>query len=104
MKESIYAALRGEYGKRSLPTVGTAFDEDHTVIRCPVCRCKALDNYDICRRCGWEYDGFPEDHFSAANGATIKAYRQAYRQIRQSIRKTERIDLDAKKASPEQKR
>ena len=49
MKESIYAAICGEYGKRVLPSVGTAYDEDHTVIVCPVCKRKALDNYDICR-------------------------------------------------------
>ena len=48
MKESIYAALRGEYGKRVLPPVGTAYDEDHTVIVCPICNHKTLDNYDIC--------------------------------------------------------
>ena len=52
MKESIYAALRGEYGKRALPPVGTAYDEDHTVIICPVCKRKTLDNHDICRHCG----------------------------------------------------
>lgn len=80
MKESIYAALRAEYGERILPTVGAAYDEYHTVILCPVCKQKALDNYDVCRHCGWEYDGFPEDHYSAANGATLAAYREQYEQ------------------------
>ena len=80
MKESIYAALRGEYGERVLPSVGTAYDEDHTVIVCPICNHKTLDNYDICRHCGWEYDGFPEDHYSAANGATLVEYREQYKQ------------------------
>ena len=81
MKESIYAALRGEYGEQVLPPVGTAYDEDHTVILCPVCKGKALDNYGICRHCGWEYDGFPEDHYSAANGGTLAEYREQYDQI-----------------------
>ena len=36
MRESINAALRGEYGKRALPPIGTAYDEDHTVNICPV--------------------------------------------------------------------
>ena len=80
MKESIYAALRGEYGKRVLPHVGTTYDEDHTVIVCPICNHKTLDNYDICCHCGWEYDGFPEDHYSAANGATLTDYREQYKQ------------------------
>lgn len=79
MKESIYAAICGEYGKRVLPSVGTAYDEDHTVIVCPVCKRKTLDNYDICLHCGWEYDGFPEDHYSAANGATLTDYREQYK-------------------------
>ena len=81
MKESIYAALRGEYGKRVLPPVGTAYDEDHTVIVCPVCKHKTLDHYAICCHCGWEYDGFPEDHYSAANGATLTDYREQYKQV-----------------------
>ena len=80
MKESIYAALRGEYGKRVLPPVDTAYDEDHTVIVCPICNHKTLDHYAICCHCGWEYDGFPEDHYSAANGATLTDYREQYKQ------------------------
>ena len=78
MKEAIQAAIRGEPGVRELPPVGTPYDEDHTVILCPVCKCKTLDNHDICRHCGWEYDGFPEDHHSAANGGTLIAYREEY--------------------------
>ena len=80
MKESIYAAIRGEYNKRALPPVGTAYDEDYTVIICPVCKHKTLDSHDICRHCGWEYDGFDEDHYSAANGATLAEYRERYKQ------------------------
>ena len=80
MKESIYAATRGEYGKRVLPPVGTAYDEDHTVIVCPVCKHKTLDKYDIFCHCGWEYDGFPENHYSASNGATLADYREQYKQ------------------------
>ena len=80
MKESIYAAIRGEYGNRILPPVGTVYDEDHTVIVCPVCQRKTLDNHDICHHCGWEYDGFPEDHYSAANRATLADYREQYKQ------------------------
>lgn len=79
MKESIYAALRGEYDKRVLPPVGTVYDEEHTVIVCPVCQRKTLDNHDICRHCGWEYDGFPDDHYSAANGATLIEYREQFK-------------------------
>ncbi|MBE6636615.1 MAG: hypothetical protein E7618_02290 [Ruminococcaceae bacterium] len=82
MKESIEAALRGEFGHITLPPVGTVYDEDHTVILCPICEHKTLDNHEICRHCGWEYDGFPEDHYSAANGATPIAYREAYRKAK----------------------
>ena len=78
MKESIVAALRGEYGNRALPPIGSVYDEDHIVILCPVCNYKTLDNYDICHYCGWEYDGFPEDHYSAANGASLSEYRKQY--------------------------
>ena len=78
MQESIHAALRGEYGKRVLPSPGALYDEDRTVIICPVCMHKTLDNHDICPHCGWEYDGFPEDHYSAANGATLSEYRKYY--------------------------
>ena len=36
MKESNYAAIRGEYGKRILPPVGNAYADDHTGIVCPI--------------------------------------------------------------------
>lgn len=80
MKESIYAALSAKYDERDLPPIGAAYDEDHTVILCPVCNRKTLDNYDVCHHCGWEYDGFPEDHYSAANGAILAEYRERYKQ------------------------
>ena len=80
MKESIYAALRGVLGKRELPELGTIVDDIYTVILCPVCHHKTLDNHDICRHCGWQHDGFPEDHYSAANGATLAEYREQYKQ------------------------
>ena len=91
MKESIYAALRGEYGKRVLPPVGTAYDEDHIVIVCPVCKRKTLDNYDICHHCGWEYDGFPEDHYSAANGATLSKYREDFQKVIKEMRDKDNV-------------
>lgn len=81
MKESICAALRGEYGRRVLPRIGTKYDEDHTVIICPICQRKTLDNYDICHHCGWEYDGLPEDHYSAANGATLIEYKEEFHKL-----------------------
>ncbi len=45
---------------------------------CPVCSNETLDDYFICPTCGWEYDAFPEDHYSAANGATLREYRERY--------------------------
>lgn len=78
MKESIYAAIHGVYGKRVLPAVGTNYDDDHTVIVCPVCKRKTLDNHDICNHCGWEYDGFDEDHYSVANRATLADYKKEF--------------------------
>ena len=78
MIESIYAAIRGELGERELPEVGETYDDFYTVILCPVCGHKTLDNYDICRHCGWEHDGFPDNHYSSANGATLKEYREQY--------------------------
>ena len=81
VKDEIYAAISGELGRRELPEVGTVVDGIFTVIICPVCGNKALDNYDICRFCGWEHDVLPEDQFSAANGDTLEGYRRAYNMI-----------------------
>lgn len=75
---SIYAALSGELGRRELPCIGETVDGFFTVILCPVCGNKTLDNHYICHNCGWEYDGFPDDHYSAANGATLSKYRKQY--------------------------
>ena len=47
-------------------------------MKCPVCGNKTYDNYYICPHCGWEYDGLPEDQYSAANGAALKEYRENY--------------------------
>ena len=83
VRNTILAALRGDFGKEALPPLGTVVDDIYTVILCPVCSRKTLDNYSICRHCGWEYDGFGAEHFSAANGATLEEYRRAYIRIRQ---------------------
>ena len=61
-----------------MPPIGTAVDEIYTVILCPVCGNPTLDNRYVCPTCLWEYDGLPEDHYSAANGATLLEYRRAY--------------------------
>lgn len=45
---------------------------------CPVCGNETFDDYFICPTCGWEYDDFPEDHYSAANGATLRECRKYY--------------------------
>lgn len=82
MKNRILAALQGEYDKHDLPKVGTVMDDVYKVIFCPVCGNKTLDNYYICHHCGWEYDGFPEYHYSAANGATLHEYRRAYEKLK----------------------
>ena len=81
MEEMIRSALRGELGARVLGGLGDVVDEIYTVILCPVCGEKTLDNHSICHRCGWEYDGFSEDRYSAANGATLAEYRKAYEKI-----------------------
>ena len=81
IEDKIRSAISGEYGTRELPDVGTRVDDIYTVIRCPVCYNKTLDSYDICCHCGWEYDDFPPDHYSAANGSTLLEYREAYNKI-----------------------
>lgn len=91
MIESIYAAIGTAFGQRELPDVGTRYDDWHTVILCPVCRNKTLDNYDICTHCGWEYDGFSENHYSAANGATLAVYREEFQKAIKEIRRTENV-------------
>lgn len=67
-------------------SVGAKYNEDFTVIICPICGNKTLDFQYICPNCNWEYDGFPEDHYSAANGATLKEYRARYEKQTKSHR------------------
>ena len=83
IKDCISSAIRGERGRYELPDVGEIYDGCHTVILCPVCGNKALDNHGICMHCGWEHDGFGEDHYSAANGATLREYRRQYQKALQ---------------------
>ena len=52
----------------------------YSVVYCPVCGQKTLDNYYICRHCGWEYDYSVENRFSTANRATLRNYRKRYLQ------------------------
>ena len=82
MKNKNIAALQGEYGKRDFPEVGTVMDDIYKVILCPVCGNKTLDNYNICHHCGWENDGFPDYHYSVANGSTLREYRKAYEKLK----------------------
>lgn len=81
MKNRILSALQGEYTTRDLPEFGAMYNDIYKVIHCPVCGRKTLDNYDICTHCGWEYDGFPEYHYSAANGSTLREYRRVYEKL-----------------------
>lgn len=47
------------------------------IVPCPVCGHEMLNNYHICRRCYWEYDGvIDEDEYSDVNRATVRQYRQ----------------------------
>ena len=78
VKDVILAAIRGELGRCELPDAGKIYDGCHTVIYCPICSNKALDNHGICTFCGWEHDGFGEDHYSAANQSTLREYREQY--------------------------
>ena len=79
IEDNIRSALRGEYGARELPDVGTTVDDIYTVIRCPVCYNKTLNNSYICCHCGWEHDDFSD--YSYANGSTLEEYREAYNKI-----------------------
>ena len=81
IEDNIRSALRGEYGVRELPDVGTTVDDIYTVIRCPVCYNKTLNNSYICCHCGWEHDDFFEGDYSYANGSTLEEYREAYNKI-----------------------
>lgn len=47
------------------------------IVPCPVCGHEMLNNYHICRRCLWEYDGVTEeDEYSDVNQSTVHQYRQ----------------------------
>ena len=64
--------------------VGEFYDDIYSVVLCPVCGHKTLDNYYICYVCDWEYDGFSESHYSAANGMALFEYRNEYIKARAS--------------------
>lgn len=51
----------------------------YSVIKCPVCGAKTLNNYYICPECDWEYDGTPEGEYSDVNHATLESYREKYK-------------------------
>ena len=58
--------------------VGVQVDEIFTVVSCPVCGAKTLDNHYICVRCLWEYDGSLETEYSSANKMTLEKYKLKY--------------------------
>ena len=59
--------------------VGDIYDSFYTVITCPICESKTLDNYWICPCCNWEYDGTAHDSYSSCNGTTPAKYRKHYK-------------------------
>ena len=69
--ETIRAALRGDYSRQVHAGVQSA-------IPCPVCGHDTYDNHAICPSCGWQYDGFDEQHYSTANRSTLQEYRALY--------------------------
>lgn len=78
MNTSVLAELRRIFGPRELPAVGTVYEDIYTVVLCPVCGSKTLDNHDICLECGWEYDGRKGDCWSSCNRTTARYYREDY--------------------------
>lgn len=69
--ETIHAALRGDFANQGHAEIQSA-------IPCPVCGHDTYDNHAICPFCGWQYDGFDEQHYSAANRSTLQEYRTLY--------------------------
>lgn len=59
--------------------VGDTYDGFYTVITCPICESKTLDNYWICPCCNWEYDGAAHDSYSSCNRTTPAKYRKHYK-------------------------
>jgi hypothetical protein len=80
MKKLTDIAVKEETAELESLQLGQRVNDVFTVILCPVCEHKTLDNYYICRYCGWEYDGFSDRHYSAANGTTLEEYRENYNQ------------------------
>jgi len=58
--------------------IGDTYDGFYTVIKCPVCGNKTLDNYWICPHCAWEYDGHSENEYSSCNQTTLNRYREQH--------------------------
>ena len=49
-------------------------------LKCPVCgkyEFEEHDDFDICEVCGWENDGYQEEHPDYAGGANIISLNQA---------------------------
>ena len=54
------------------------FKLGYRIVRCPICGKLTLDNYYICSRCGWEYDGTKDlDEYSDCNSGTIRHYKES---------------------------
>lgn len=74
---TIYASTSSKAPWQQL-NVGDTYDGFYTVIRCPVCGNKTLDNYWICPHCAWEYDTHSENEYSSCNQTTLNKYREQY--------------------------
>ncbi len=80
-ENSIFAAISGAldvYSIEDLMNTKEYKDHGYKIVDCPICGWKTLDTHWICFRCGWEYDGFDEDHYSSVNNATLREYRSRY--------------------------
>ena len=81
---SILQALRGEFGDDKVEALMNSEEYQKygfSIVDCPICGRKTLDNFWICCGCGWEYDifiNYDKDEESLCNGTTPKEYRKQY--------------------------
>lgn len=91
---SVFMALDGRFGKdteEELINSEEYKEHGYSIIDCPICKCKTMDNCWICSGCGWEHDIFidyeNDEEFSGCNGTTLGEYKNVYRILREAFDK-----------------
>lgn len=98
---SVLMALDGRFGKdteEELINSEEYKEHGYSIIDCPICKCKTMDNCWICSGCGWEHDIFidyeNDDEFSDCNGAILGEYKNVYRILKDAFEKRKNSEVE----------